>query len=62
MSTDGVRWLRGSGQVTGDQGPSQERDVGQVLGPNEDWWWHDTRQVSVSDVQVPFVSSRASYH
>ena len=51
-SSDGVRWLRGGGDIQGQQGALQEEDVGRVLGPNPDWWWHDTRGASVSDVQV----------
>ena len=27
-------------------------DVGRVLAPNADWWWHDTRHMAVSDVQA----------
>lgn len=50
-SSDGVNWRRGTDAVAGRQGDSQE--VGLVLGPNADnWWWHDTCHLSVSDVQV----------
>ena len=50
-SSDGVNWRRGADAVAGRPGDSAE--VGRVLGPNADnWWWHDTCHLSVSDVQV----------
>ena len=47
-----MNWLRGEADIIGQQGPAQVQDVGKCLGPNKDWWWHDTRHVSVSDVQA----------
>ena len=62
ISDDGLQWHRGSGEVDGSQGPAQLRDVGRVLAPNTDWWWHDTRHVSVSDVQVELCCSSLLLH
>ena len=57
-SADGVTWTRGPGADTpwaagaaGD--PSSPLSPPPVLGPNpDDWWWHDTAHVAVSDVQI----------
>lgn len=49
VSQDGIHWERGS-QNSASIRPQNE--AGKVLGPNEDWWWHDTRHTSVGDVQV----------
>ena len=55
-SSDGVRWHRESSQPSDQPSVSQASgEAGKVLGPNADWWWHDTRHVSVSDVQVATV-------
>lgn len=51
-SQDGLRWARGAGDVAGARGAEKDADVGRVLAPNADWWWHDTRHLAVSDVQV----------
>lgn len=46
-------WERGHSDIEGARGAAKERDVGRVLAPNEeDWWWLDTRHMTVSDVQV----------
>ena len=52
MSSDGVNWSRGSGAVEGVRGEGRGADVGKVLSPNGDWWWHDTCHLHVSDVQI----------
>lgn len=52
VSTDGVNWSRGRGAVEGARGAARAADVGRVLAPNEDWWWHDTCHMHVSDVQI----------
>ncbi|KAK9799010.1 hypothetical protein WJX73_003754 [Symbiochloris irregularis] len=53
VSGDGVQWTRGQADVEVTRGQEKETDVGKVLGPNEDeWWGHDTRHLTVSDVQV----------
>ncbi len=52
-SRDGIEWTRGHGEIEGARGAAKEGDVGRVLAPNaEDWWWLDTRHMTVSDVQV----------
>ena len=51
-SRDGLRWARGAGDVMGARGAAKDADVGRVLAPNADWWWHDTRHMAVSDVQA----------
>lgn len=51
-SRDGLRWERGSGDIAGARGAAKDADVGRVLAPNADWWWHDTRHMAVSDVQA----------
>ncbi len=53
VSSNGIDWQRGHGSTEGARGQAKEADVGRVLAPNqEDWWWLDTRHLSVSDVQV----------
>lgn len=52
VSSDGVTWSRGSGPIAGARGEARSRDVGRTLTPNEDWWWHDTCHIHVSDVQI----------
>lgn len=52
VSNDGITWQRGEQAVASVDDTQQGGNVGQVLAPNQDWWWHDTRLVSVSDVQV----------
>lgn len=53
VSRDGLSWSRGSGEIEGARGQDKDRDVGRVMAPNaEDWWWLDTRHMTVSDVQV----------
>ena len=48
-----MHWERGHGDIEGARGAAKDKDVGRVLAPNEeDWWWLDTRHVTVSDVQV----------
>ena len=51
-SRDGLRWERGAGDIAGARGAAKDADVGRVLAPNADWWWHDTRHMAVSDVQA----------
>ncbi|KAK9901696.1 hypothetical protein WJX75_008691 [Coccomyxa subellipsoidea] len=52
-SSNGIDWTRGHGGIEGARGAAKEGDVGRVLAPNEeDWWWLDTRHMTVSDVQV----------
>ncbi|CAL8468150.1 g7689 [Coccomyxa elongata] len=52
-SSNGMDWERGHSDIEGARGAAKERDVGRVLAPNEeDWWWLDTRHMTVSDVQV----------
>jgi len=51
-SRDGLRWAHGAGDVAGARGAEKDADVGRVLAPNADWWWHDTRHLAVSDVQA----------
>ena len=41
VSSDGVSWVRGAGQVQGARGAGRALDVGRVLEPNGDWWWFD---------------------
>ena len=53
MSEDGISWRRGHGGIAGARGAGGDADVGRVLEPNqEEWWWLDTRHLSVSDVQA----------
>ena len=52
VSSNGVDWARGSGDVEGSSGPERAQEVGRVLTPNPDWWCFDTAHVTVSDVQV----------
>ncbi len=52
VSADGACWARGGGDVAGARGAGRAADVGRVLAPNADWWWHDTRHLHVSDVQI----------
>ncbi len=53
VSDDGISWRRGQGAVAGARGADKDADVGRVLEPNQDeWWWLDTRHLSVSDVQA----------
>ena len=53
VSDDGIGWRRGQGSVAGARGADKDADVGRVLEPNQDeWWWLDTRHLSVSDVQA----------
>lgn len=55
-SSDGIHWQRGFKEVSGERGAG--KDVGEVLGPNKDWWWHDTCHLTVGDVQVrPLITS-----
>lgn len=51
-SRDGLRWERGSSDIAGARGAAKDADVGRVMAPNADWWWHDTRHMAVSDVQA----------
>jgi hypothetical protein len=56
-SADGVTWTRGPGADVPWAADSAESSSSPhpppVLGPNpDDWWWHDTAHVSVSDVQI----------
>lgn len=60
VSSDGVNWSRGRGEVEGARGEARASDVGRVLAPNGDWWWHDTCHVHVSDVQILSNSSVSS--
>ncbi len=34
------------------RGQERAADVGRVLGPNPDWWWHDTCHMHAGDVQI----------
>lgn len=52
VSSDGVNWSRGNGNIEGARGELRSADVGRILAPNEDWWWHDTCHMHVSDVQI----------
>jgi hypothetical protein len=53
VSSDGVTWSRGRGDVEGARGERRSADVGRILSPNADsWWWHDTCHMHVSDVQI----------
>lgn len=52
VSSDGVIWSRGSGDIEGARGESRAADVGRILAPNQDWWWHDTCHMHISDVQI----------
>lgn len=52
VSSNGVDWARGSGDVEGSSSPERAQEVGRVLKPNPDWWCFDTAHVTVSDVQV----------
>ena len=52
ISDDGVTWSRGRGAIEGARGEGRAADVGKVLSPNKDWWWHDTLHMHVSDVQI----------
>jgi hypothetical protein len=52
VSGDGINWQRGYQRITGERGPAQGPDVGEVLWPNPDWWWHDTCHLTLGDVQV----------
>lgn len=52
VSSDGVTWSRGIGPIAGARGEERSKDVGRALTPNEDWWWHDTCHIHVSDVQI----------
>ena len=52
VSEDGIEWARGAGPVTGERGEGSSRDVGRVLAPNPDWWWHDTCHLHAADVQI----------
>ena len=65
MSSNGLEWQRGHGDIKGARGEAKAQDVGRVLEPNEeDWWWLDTRHMAVSDVQVSSVGhciSQAEY-
>lgn len=57
VSTDGINWSRGRGQITGTRGEDRAADVGRILSPNTDWWWYDTCHLHVSDVQILSSSS-----
>ena len=53
VSRDGITWQRDLGQSgkAGESAPALPPGV--ALGPNQDnWWWHDTKALSVGDVQV----------
>lgn len=53
MSSDGIQWARGDGNVAGARGAARAADVGRVLAPNADnWWWHDTCHMHAADVQI----------
>jgi hypothetical protein len=52
ISSDGVTWSRGSAAIVGARGEGCAADVGKVLSPNTDWWWHDTCHLHISDVQI----------
>lgn len=60
VSSDGVHWSRGDGNIVGARGEARASDVGRVLSPNSDWWWHDTCHMHVSDVQILSNSSVAT--
>jgi hypothetical protein len=52
-SADGVVWTRGPGADTPWAADASGAAPAPVLGPNpDDWWWHDTAHVCVSDVQI----------
>lgn len=62
MSGDGITWRRDEGRAIrpGESAPALAPGV--ALAPNQDnWWWHDTMAVSVSDVQVGAQSLCDSY-
>ncbi|KAK9838636.1 hypothetical protein WJX74_000352 [Apatococcus lobatus] len=53
VSGDGITWRRDEGRAIrpGESAPALPPGV--ALGPNQDnWWWHDTMALSVSDVQI----------
>eukprot|EP00884_Botryococcus_braunii_P011639 jgi/Botrbrau1/20476/Bobra.145_2s0036.1 len=52
VSSDGINWQRGYRRITGERGPARGPDVGEVLWPNPDWWWHDTCHLTLGDVQI----------
>jgi hypothetical protein len=53
ISSNGIDWKRGYGSIEGARGEAKAQDVGRVLEPNQDdWWWLDTRHLTVSDVQA----------
>lgn len=61
-SQDGVRWQRDCNQPGEVQSSAPPGEAGRVLGPNPDWWWHDTRHVSVSDVQAKTDAVLRDFH
>ena len=52
VSSDGVHWQRGAERIAGARGADKAADVGKVLEPNKDWWWHDTCHLHAADVQL----------